>query len=249
MEFWKLQKGDFLAIASIVVPNSMMVLTSGRHISTLRRVFPFVFTPVYFYRSSLSSRNAVFLLRNPSPKTTPLFRRFRRLRFVWSGSRMRESDIIPGALSNGTIKRDTDRAFYPLKHTKNEFLWVFRCFSKSVYRPRLSFLTDLETYDHPSKSPKMLQDLWKLGKWGQIPVNRDFVSTDFLRDKGYAILIDRSAFIRNPGGVLEFRSGVRDSSLKALAPIETNRGRWGNEIESLEAGCRKCYSQWYESQV
>ena len=175
MEFRKLQKGDFSAIASIVVPNSMMDLTSGRHISILRRVFPFVFTPVYFYRSSLSSRNAVFLLRNPSPKTTPLFRRFRRLRFVWSGSRVRESDIIPGALSNGTIKRDTDRAFTPKEYRKNDFLSVFRCFSKSVYRPRLSFLTDLETYDPPSKSLKMLQDLWKLGKWGQIPVNRDCV--------------------------------------------------------------------------
>ena len=65
-------------------------------------------------------------------------------------------------------------------------------------------------------------------------MNRDFVSTDFLRDKGYAILIDRSAFIRNPGGVLEIRSGVRDFSLKVLAPIETNRGRCGNEVESLE---------------
>ena len=205
MEFWKLQKGDFLAITFIVVPNSMMVLTSGRHISTLRRVFPFVFTPVYFYRSSLSSRNAVFLLRNPSPKTTPLFRRFRRLRFVWSGSRMRESDIIPGALSNGTIKRDTDRAFYPMYGRKNDFLSVFRCFSKSVYRPRLSFLTDLETYDHPSKSPKMLQDLWKLGKWGQIPVNRHFVSADFLRDKGYAFLIDRSVLYQKSRVVLRSR--------------------------------------------
>ena len=165
MEFWKLQKGDFLAIASIVVPNSMMVLTSGRHISTLRRVFPFVFTPVYFYRSSLSSRNAVFLLRNRPSKMPTQFRRFRRLRFVWSGSRMRESDIIPGALSNGTIKRDTNRAYTPEEYWKNDFLSVFRCFSKSVYRPRLSFLTNLETYDHPSKSPKMLQDLWKLGKW------------------------------------------------------------------------------------
>mgnify|MGYP003435279521 CR=1 FL=1 len=165
MEFWKLQKGDFLAITFIVVPNSMMVLTSGRHISTLRRVFPFVFTPVYFYRSSLSSRNAVFLLRNPSPKTTPLFRRFRRLRFVWSGSRMRESDIIPGALSNGTIKRDTDRAFYPMYEKKNDFLSVLRCFSKSVYRPRLSITTNLETSRPPSKSLKILQDLQKLGKW------------------------------------------------------------------------------------
>ena len=215
MEFWKLQKGDFSAIASYIVPNSMMVLTSGRHISTLRRVFPFVFTPVYFYRSSLSSRNAVFLLRNPSPKTTPLFRRFRRLRFVWSGSRMRESDIIPGALSNGTIKRDTDRAFYPLKHTKNEFLWVLRCFSKSVYRPRLSFLTDLETYDHPSKSPKMLQDLWKLGKWGQIPVNRHFVSTKLFATKGYGFLTDdqiaqksKGVALRNRGSRLSFRPRV-----------------------------------------
>ena len=190
MEFWKLQKGDFLAITFIVVPNSMMVLTSGRHISTLRRTSPFVFTPVYFYRSSLSSRNAVFLLRNPSSKTTPLFRRFRRLRFVWSGSRMRESDIIPGALSNGTIKRDTDRAFTPMEVRKNDFLSVLRCFSKSVYRPRLSFLTDLETYDPPSKSPKMLQDLWKLGKWGQIPVNRDFVSTQLFATKGYGFLTD-----------------------------------------------------------
>ena len=156
-----------------------------------------------------------FSLRNPSPKTTPLFRRFRRLRFVWSGARMRESDIIPGALSNGTIKRHTDRAFYPLKHTKNEFLWVLRCFSKSVYRPRLSFLTDLETYDHTSKSPKMLQDLWKLGKWGQIPVNRDFVSADFLRDKGYGFLTDdqiaqksRVAVLRNRGSRLIFRLRV-----------------------------------------
>lgn len=249
MEFWKLQKGDFLTIASIVVPNSMMVLTSGRHISTLRRVFPFVFTPVYFYRSSLSSRNAVFLLRNPSSKTVPLFRRFRRLRFVWSGSRMWESDIIPGALSNGTIKRDTDRAFHPIYVRKIDFLSVLRCFSKSVYRPRLSFLTDLETYDHPSKSPKTLQDLWKLGKRGQIPVNRHFVSTDILRDKGYAILIDRSAFIRNPRGVLEFRSRVRNSSLKVPAPIETNMGWCDNEVESLEVWNVKCYSQWYGSRV
>ena len=174
---------------------------------------------------------------------------FRRLRFVWSGSRMRESDIIHGALSNGTIKRDTDRAFTPKEYRKNDFLSVFRCFSKSVYRPRLSITTNLETSRAPSKSLKILQDLQKLGKWGQIPVNRHFVSTQLFATKGYAILIDRSAFIRNPGGVLEFRSGVLDSSLKTLAPIETNRGRCGNEIESLEAGCRKCYSQWYESQV
>ena len=192
MEFHKLQKCEFLAIASNVVPNSMMVLTSGRHITPKRRVFPFVFIPVYFYRSSLSSRNAVFLLRNRPSKTPTHFRRFRWHRFVWSGSRMRESDIIPGDLSNGMIKRDTDRAFYPMFSTKNNFLSVFRCFSKSVYRPRLSFLTDLKTYDHPSKSPKMIQDLWKLGKWGQIPVNRHFVLTDFLRDKGIAFLIDRS---------------------------------------------------------
>ena len=156
MEFRKLQKGDFSAIASWIVPNSMMVLTSGRHITPSRRVFPLIFTLVFFPRPSPSPWNAVFLLRNRPSKTPTQFRRFRRLRLVWSGSRMRESDIIPGALSNGTIKRDTDRAFYPLKHTKNEFLWVLRCFSKSVYRPRLSFLTDLETYDHPSKSPKML---------------------------------------------------------------------------------------------
>ena len=175
-----------------------MSLISGRHITPSRRVFPLIFTPVYSSRSSPSPKKVVLLLRKPSSKTTWHFRRFRRLRFVWSGSRMRESDIIPGALSNGTIKRDTDRAFTPMESTKNDFLSVFRCFSKSVYRPRLSFLTDLETYDHPSKSPKMLQDLWKLGKWGQIPVNRHFVSADFLRDKGYAILIDRSAFIRNP---------------------------------------------------
>ena len=147
---------------------------------------------------------------------------------------MRESDIIPGALSNGTIKRDTDRAFYPLKHTKNEFLSVLRCFSKSVYRPRLSFLTDLETYDHPSKSPKMLQDLWKLGKWGQIPVNRHFVSADFLRDKGYVILINRSAFIGNPGGVLKFMFRDIASSSNVLAQIETNISRCSNEKESLE---------------
>ena len=130
MEFRKFQKGDFSAIASIVVPNSMMVLTSGRHISTLRRTSPFVFTPVYFYRSSLSSRNAVFLLRNPLPKNTPLFRRFRRLRFVWSGSRMRESDIIPGALSNGTIKRDTDRAKNPRSTRKTIFSVFLGAFPK-----------------------------------------------------------------------------------------------------------------------
>ena len=155
-------------------------------------LFPLIFTLVFFPRPSPSPWNAVFLLRNRPSKTPTQFRRFRRLRFVWSGSRMRESDIIPGALSNGTIKRDTDRAFYPQEYQKNDFLSVFKCFSKSVYRPRLSILTDLETYDHPSKSPKMLQDLWKLGKWGQIPVNRHFVSADFLRDKGYAFLIDRS---------------------------------------------------------
>ena len=175
-----------------------MSLISGRHITPSRRAFPFIFTPVNFSHSSPSLKKVVFLLIKPPSKTTWHFRRFRRLRLVWSGSRMRESDIIPGALSNGTIKRDTDRAFYPIYVRKINFLSVLRCFSKSVYRPRLSFLTDLETYDHPSKSPKMLQDLWKLGKWGQIPVNRHFVSTDFLRDKGYAILIDRSAFIRNP---------------------------------------------------
>ena len=167
-----------------------MVLTSGRHITSLRRSFPLSFTPVYFHRPSLSPRNAVFLLRNPPSKSAPLFRRFHWHRVVWSYSRMREVDIIPGALSNGTIKRDTDRAFTPQEYRKNDFLSVFRCFSKSVYRPRLSFLTDLETYDHPSKSPKMLQDLWKLGKWGQIPVNRHFVSDDFLRDKGYGFLTD-----------------------------------------------------------
>ena len=165
MEFRKLQKGDFSAIASWIVPNSMMVLTSGRHITPSRRVFPLIFTLVFFPRPSPSPWNAVFLLRNRPSKTSTQFRRFRRLRFVWSGSRMRESDIIPGALSNGTIKRDTDRAFYPLKHTKNEFLWVLRCFSKSVYRPRLSITTNLETSRPPSKSLKILQDLQKLGKW------------------------------------------------------------------------------------
>ena len=164
MEFHKLPKCEFSAIAFIVVPNSMMVLISGRHI-TLRRPFPLSFTPVNFHHSSLSPRNAVFLLRNPPSKTAPLFRRFHWHRLVWSYSRMREVDVIPDALSNGTIKRHTDRAFYPLKHTKNDFLCVLRCFFKSVYRPRLSILTNLETSRPPSISLKILQDLQKLGKW------------------------------------------------------------------------------------
>ena len=65
-------------------------------------------------------------------------------------------------------------------------------------------------------------------------MNRDFVLTDFLRDKGYAILIDRSAFIGNPGGVLKFMFRDIDSSSKVLAQIETNISRCGNEKESLE---------------
>ena len=165
MEFHKLPKSEFSALASIVVPNSMMVLTSGRHITPSRRSFPLIFTPVYFHTSSLSPRNAVFLLRNPSSKTAPLFRKFHWHRIVWSYSRMREVDIIPGALSNGTIKRDTDRAFYPMYGRKNDFLSVLRCFSKSVYRARLSITTNLETSRPPSKSLKILQDLQKLGKW------------------------------------------------------------------------------------
>ena len=154
MEFHKLQKGDFSAIASIVVPNSMTVLTSGRHITPSRRSFPLIFTPVHFHHSSLSPRNAVFLLINPPSKIAPLFRRFHWHRFVWSYSRMREVDIIPGALSFGTIKRHTDRAFYPMFGTKNDFLSVLRCFSKSVYRARLSISTNLETSRPPQNHSK-----------------------------------------------------------------------------------------------
>ena len=98
----------------------------------------------------------------------------------------------------------------------------------------------------------MLQDLWKLGKWGQIPVNRHFVSADFLRDKGYAFLIDRSVLYqksqkwesKKPG---ELRKWASESTIeeKPCSIADVRYSRKKKESECREVWNGNCYRQRY----